>query len=350
MYIDLLAKLWYNDHKIRWDGARMALRQGLKVNGMKISATTKKMGVFIGALAALTVGVAVFGNATGFSAVLSNEALKNSLYDDNKGDNNLSGNGTDSKYNASLYNNNTTPAVTTVPENTDSPTGTQPEVPETTTVPEQTDSPVTTENTTVGTTVTTPETEQKTEPTTTTVPSTTTTKTERPTTTTTVTTPVTTEPPASTTHKTTTAETTTKKTTTTKGETLVISDDDDINGLLELVNDARADAGVGALKLNSDMLQMAQVRAKEIANVFDHYRPDGTKFSTIFDDFDVYYLSCAENITWGSSRNTPEEAFQAWWESDTHRATMLNSKYKYCAFAHYVKDGKHYWVQLFAKL
>ena len=175
-------------------------------------------------------------------------------------------------------------------------------------------------------------------PTTTTV---TTTTTKKPTATTVTTT--TTKKPTTTTTKVTT---TTKATTTTKVTTTVQSGFSEYcSQMLKLANSERAAVGVGALVETSDLHNLATTRAQELATLFSHTRPDGSKASKVV--FSLGYTKAAEIIAGGQA--TVEAAIDAWMGSTAgHRESLLNSKYSYCGIGHYYANGSHYWVIVFA--
>ncbi|MGN0613355.1 MAG: CAP domain-containing protein [Porcipelethomonas sp.] len=131
---------------------------------------------------------------------------------------------------------------------------------------------------------------------------------------------------------------------------LVLPYSSNVTLMLKLVNDERAKAGVPPLSLNPTLVAMADIRAAEAAESFSHTRPDGTSCFTVFDDFNMSYSYCGENLAAGSS--TPEGAFRQWIESEGHYENMVDPNYTeigvgYC----YDPDSvyKYHWVQIFRK-
>ena len=180
-------------------------------------------------------------------------------------------------------------------------------------------------------------------------------------------TPVSTTTSASTTAKTTTTKATTAKTTaaTTSGTSKTpfinvgggtYSTDDSIYlKLFELVNEARVKAGVGKLWYSARVNDVCKIRTDEITSYYSHTRPDGSRFSTAFRDVGIKYVKCGENIAYGLNMfDTPEEVFQAWMDSESHRENILSPDYECCAFGLSIlkvgKDTYYYWSQEFAKL
>ena len=92
--------------------------------------------------------------------------------------------------------------------------------------------------------------------------------------------------------------------------------------VLRLVNAERKKAGVKELKLDTDMVFACGVRSEEIRKKYSHTRPDGTLFSTIFDEYDVDYSTIfGENI---DSADSVQEAMKDWMASDKHRKHILD--------------------------
>lgn len=116
--------------------------------------------------------------------------------------------------------------------------------------------------------------------------------------------------------------------------------------VVKLVNAERAKAGLPALEVKADITAAANVRAKEIKQVFSHTRPDGSNFSSVLKEQNVSYRGAGENIAWG--QKTPEQVMNGWMNSSGHRANILNKNYKNIGVGYYQDEkGTNYWVQLF---
>jgi uncharacterized protein YkwD len=107
------------------------------------------------------------------------------------------------------------------------------------------------------------------------------------------------------------------------------------------VNEARANAGLSALKLDPILNEAAEVRAKEVNTRFSHTRPDGTSCFTVLREFGIVYNVCGENIAIGF--NDAASVVRAWMNSSGHRANILNPNYKVMGLG---KSGSG-WGQLF---
>lgn len=117
--------------------------------------------------------------------------------------------------------------------------------------------------------------------------------------------------------------------------------------ILELVNEERAKAGLNALTLNTELSKMSEARAREIAVLFSHTRPDGSSWSTALQEYNISYIAAAENIAAGYA--TPEAVVQGWMNSAGHRANILNPEYTEMGLGYYTDSSvyQYYWAQNF---
>lgn len=116
--------------------------------------------------------------------------------------------------------------------------------------------------------------------------------------------------------------------------------------VVELVNEERAKAGLGALTLDKSLESAALIRAKETEVSFSHTRPDGRGFSSVLTDNGISFRGSGENIAWG--QQTPEQVMSGWMNSEGHRANILNSSYTNIGVGYYQNSaGQKYWTQLF---
>lgn len=103
-----------------------------------------------------------------------------------------------------------------------------------------------------------------------------------------------------------------------------------LTDILSLVNDARAETGVGALVWDNSLDADAMRRAVEISTNFAHENVPAR---------------CGENIhmqSWGCSA---EDAFNSWWNSQGHHDNMLNEKYTRISVALFF-DGRYYYASM----
>jgi uncharacterized YkwD family protein len=120
--------------------------------------------------------------------------------------------------------------------------------------------------------------------------------------------------------------------------------------VLKLVNSERAKAGLQPLVISSKLTDIANTKAKDMADkgYFDHTSPTyGSPFDML-QHFGVKYTAAGENIAAG--QKDAAEVMNSWMNSSGHRANILNANYEQIGIG-YVTGGKWgtYWVQLFIK-
>ena len=124
---------------------------------------------------------------------------------------------------------------------------------------------------------------------------------------------------------------------------------DTMNEVLDLVNAARADAGVAALELDPALCQAAQVRAEECVGTFSHTRPDGTSYKTALTEAGITAGYVGENVAPGYKG--ARQAVEGWLKSEGHRANILNGNYTKMGIGFEKNTGNRYqgfaWAQLF---
>lgn len=115
----------------------------------------------------------------------------------------------------------------------------------------------------------------------------------------------------------------------------------------DLINAKRTAAGLSALKIDSEVQNVARVKAQDMVNnnYFSHTSPTyGSPFD-MMKSFGITYKAAGENIA-GNSSNTG--AVNAWMNSEGHKANILSNNYNYTGIGvvSSPKYGKIY-VQMF---
>lgn len=119
------------------------------------------------------------------------------------------------------------------------------------------------------------------------------------------------------------------------------------NEILDLVNKERAKVGSAPLTINCTLNRMAAERAIESSDHFSHTRPNGEEFYTIFDEYDVDYSYCGENLAAGNS--TAKDTVDQWINSPSHYQNMIDPEYTQIGIGYYYDENspcKYHWVQL----
>ena len=106
-------------------------------------------------------------------------------------------------------------------------------------------------------------------------------------------------------------------------------------------NSERVRNGLPALATDADLNAAAQIRAREIAQVFDHTRPDGSSWYTVSGK------AAGENIA--SGYTSASGVVSGWMNSESHRANIMDSSFTSIGVACVQIGGVYYWVQLFGR-
>lgn len=117
--------------------------------------------------------------------------------------------------------------------------------------------------------------------------------------------------------------------------------------VFDLINEQRTNNGLTALKMDSEALNVARIKAQDMVdnNYFSHNSPIyGSPFQML-NSFKVTYKTAGENIA-GNSSNSG--AVNAWMNSSGHKANILNSSFNYTGIG-VVKSSKYgkIYVQIF---
>lgn len=140
-----------------------------------------------------------------------------------------------------------------------------------------------------------------------------------------------------------------------------ISKQNDIYEMLSLINKDRVKANVAPLKLKDDVNKVANIRAKEIATVFEHSRPNRLSYTTAYASAGVKQGSIVgENIGYIRDKIEYKDTFvkdiySSLYASPKHRENILNPEYEYIGiscFSNVVEEKGHtyieeYWAQEF---
>lgn len=121
--------------------------------------------------------------------------------------------------------------------------------------------------------------------------------------------------------------------------------------VLDLVNQARSEAGLTGLELDPALCGAAQVRARECVTSFSHTRPDGTKYKTAISEAGITSSYTGENVATGYT--SAKQVVDAWLRSEGHKANILSEKFTKLGVGFESNSGGHYggraWSQLFVK-
>ena len=117
--------------------------------------------------------------------------------------------------------------------------------------------------------------------------------------------------------------------------------------IVALVNEKRAEAGLGHLAIDETMMAGAEIRAEEQKASFSHTRPDGRTCDTVFDDLSIPMSYFGENLAMGGD-GTPSVIVDSWMNSEGHRANIMDGEFDRIGVGCYESGNCTYWAQIFA--
>jgi len=123
------------------------------------------------------------------------------------------------------------------------------------------------------------------------------------------------------------------------------------NELFDLTNQARRENGILALTFDEVLTQVARQRSLDMAtnDYFSHTSPEGVTAFTMLGSRNYSYRIVGENI---ARNNYPDDktagtAHEGFMNSQSHKANILNSGYKFLDIGHARSGDMNYFTQLF---
>jgi len=119
---------------------------------------------------------------------------------------------------------------------------------------------------------------------------------------------------------------------TNKTATLAYATEMSRSGLLTATNTQRANNGIAALTLNTQLNAAAQAKANDMVarNYWSHNTPDGQEPWVFIDAQGYTYTKAGENLAYGF--DTSNATVIGWMNSPSHRANMLDSTFTEVGF------------------
>jgi uncharacterized protein YkwD len=120
----------------------------------------------------------------------------------------------------------------------------------------------------------------------------------------------------------------------------------------EILNQRRIENGLKPLEWNEDLARVARLHSENMAqfHFFSHAGPNGEMVNDRADALGISnWRSIGENIVYNRGFKKPvESACVQWMESPTHRANLLDKKWKETGIgAAVAPDGTYYFTQVF---
>jgi len=119
-----------------------------------------------------------------------------------------------------------------------------------------------------------------------------------------------------------------------------------INEVYEITNNYRSLVGVSSLTLDSSLVEAANIRAKELSDIFSHTRPNGSSCFTVLSELGISYGTAGENIAAGYSSS--QSVMEGWRSSSGHYQNIISSKFKKIGIGVNIINNQYYWVQIFS--
>lgn len=120
--------------------------------------------------------------------------------------------------------------------------------------------------------------------------------------------------------------------------------------IIELTNEVRAENNAGALEKSDLLMQIAQQRAEESAQMqaIDHGRPDDSFYNTIFAEYglDIHSMNYQEILCWGPT-DSVDDVMEAWVNSQGHFNSMTNPNMTLVGVGVATGDDGFYFCQIF---
>jgi uncharacterized protein YkwD len=117
--------------------------------------------------------------------------------------------------------------------------------------------------------------------------------------------------------------------------------------LIKLLNAERKKVGSRELRLDATLTKAANRRASELIKKFEHTRPSGKSYSTVFAEFGLDPSVSGENIAWRTYRsNTSMAALfnKGFMDSPGHKANRLHQAHSAVGLGFATKAGDKYYV------
>lgn len=128
----------------------------------------------------------------------------------------------------------------------------------------------------------------------------------------------------------------------------IVQDSSKAGQVLVLVNKERTLRGLTALKGDSALNRVAQLKAEDMAKkgYFSHTSPTYGSAFDMLKSHNIKYKTAGENIAYG--QKTAQTVMNGWMNSSGHRANILKSSYTKLGVGYAVSsNGTPYWVQIF---
>ena len=112
--------------------------------------------------------------------------------------------------------------------------------------------------------------------------------------------------------------------------------------MMDAINGYRSAEGLGELGKNSRLCAIASARAYEASQSWSHTRPNGTYFTTVFQDYGFGCGGSAENLIFTSGGEDAAALVARWMEADGNRSNLMNPGFYTIGIGTYYANGCTY--------
>jgi uncharacterized YkwD family protein len=119
--------------------------------------------------------------------------------------------------------------------------------------------------------------------------------------------------------------------------------------MINMINQARSNAGLPALQVSSDLTKAARAKSKDMAdkNYFSHTSPTYGSLVSMLQHVGIRYSAAGENLAMNTSGSV-SVAHESLMNSPGHRSNILEPRFSYVGVGIQVRsDGSHYFTQLY---
>ena len=125
--------------------------------------------------------------------------------------------------------------------------------------------------------------------------------------------------------------------------------------IIKSVNEQRASAGLRAVQLNGELINLARARSTDMAtrNYFSHTTPEGINFLTMLNSRGFHYTYAGEILARNnySDDQAAPVAMTSYLNSPPHKAIIMDGRYNFVGvgYAKSSQEDMHYFTVLFAQ-
>lgn len=112
--------------------------------------------------------------------------------------------------------------------------------------------------------------------------------------------------------------------------------------MMDAINSCRGAEGLGELSKNSRLCAIASARAYEASQSWSHTRPNGSYFTTVFQDYGFGCGASAENLIYTSGGEDAATLVSKWMGSDGNRNNLMNPGFHTVGIGVYYANGCTY--------